>query len=82
VIAIHLLKGLEESSYAYFRMKQFTQDREKEDLLRRHKATFEAIRKNDGKVAKQSMLEQLDYLRGMIKQDLVKNVEGARDEAQ
>lgn|GEM_PF-6752520 len=82
MIANHLLKGLEESFHAYFSMKQFTQDREKEDLLRQHKAIFEAIRKGDGKAAKQSMLEQLDYLRGMIKQDLVKNVERARDEAQ
>jgi len=83
VIAMHLMKGLEESFHAYFKMKQFTTRSErKEDLLRQHKAIFEAIRKGDGKAAKQSMLEHLDYVRGMIAEDLPRSRERASEEAQ
>lgn len=76
VIAMHLMKGLEESFHAYFRMKQFTTRSErKEDLLRQHKAIFEAIRKGDGDEARRKMLEHLDYVREMIREDLIRTME-------
>lgn len=75
VIAMHLMKGLEESFHAYFRMKQFTTRSErKEDLLRQHRAIFEAVRKGEGREAKARMLEHLDYVREMIKEDLVRSM--------
>lgn len=71
VIAMHLMKGLEESFHAYFRMKQFTTSSEaKEDLLNQHKEIFDAIREGDGQKAKEKMLLHLDYVREMIKRDL------------
>ncbi len=78
VIAMHVMKGLEESFHAYFRMKQFTTSSErKEDLLRQHREIFEAIRKGDGAVASAKMLGHLDYVREMIREDLVRSMETA-----
>lgn len=76
VIAMHLMKGLEESFHAYFRMKQFTTRSErKEDLLSQHKAIFEAIRKGDGDEARRNMVEHLDYVKEMIREDLIRTME-------
>ncbi len=81
VIAMHLMKGLEESFHAYFKMKQFTTRSErKEDLLKQHKAIFEAIREGDGKSAKARMLEHLDYVREMIREDLLRTMKSASGE--
>lgn len=81
VIAMHLMKGLEESFHAYFRMKQFTTRSEaKEDLLKQHREIFEAIRKGDGAMARERMVEHLDYVREMIRRDLERTMGDSKEE--
>jgi GntR family transcriptional regulator, transcriptional repressor for pyruvate dehydrogenase complex len=73
VIAMHVMEGLKDSFRTYFRVKKFTTKPErKEVLLRQHKDIFEAIRQKNPKEARKKIIEHLDYVVGMITEDLIK----------
>jgi GntR family transcriptional repressor for pyruvate dehydrogenase complex len=67
VIAMHIMEGLKESFHSYFKVKKFTPQTERKDLLlKQHRAIFEAIRRKNPREARKKALEHLDYVERWI----------------
>jgi GntR family transcriptional regulator, transcriptional repressor for pyruvate dehydrogenase complex len=71
VIAMHIMEGLKESFYSYFRVKKFTTRTERKDLLLlQHRSILEAIRERNPRAARKKALEHLDYVEELITENM------------
>ena len=72
LVAMHVMEGLKDSFYSYFRVKKFTTKPEKRDeLLKQHMDVFGAIKEKKPREARKKMLEHLDYVEEIITKDLM-----------
>ena len=73
VIAMHLMEALRESFSAFFRFRKVITKPEKKDLLwGHHNEVYKAICQRDPSLARQKIVDHLDYIEDKIREDIEK----------
>lgn len=71
VIAMHIMEALRDSFDAFFRFRKVITKPEKKDLLwQHHHEIFEAISRGESSLAKQKVVDHLDFIGKKIGQDM------------
>jgi len=73
VIAIHIIEALKDSFGSFFRFRKVLTRPEKKDLLwQHHHEIYKAISQRDPFLAKQKIVDHLDYIEKKIKEEMEK----------
>jgi len=73
VIAMHLMEALRESFGAFFRFRKVITKPEKKDLLwDHHNQVYKAISQKDPSLARQKIVDHLDFIEDKIREDIEK----------
>lgn len=71
VIAMHIMEALRESFDAFFRLRKVITRPQKKGLLwRHHNDVYKAIRKRNPSLARQKIVDHLDFIERTIREDI------------